>query len=248
MAESNYDIQKFYLGPVCLRGHVWNNANLGLRYISNHSCRECTTESYGLNKEKIKNDRKEYRKRNKEKIRKYWQERRKNPEFINRERERQKANRLKRRESAQRYCEKNRGKIRIRQRNYYKAHKKQIREKIAGDYTIRLHQAVSRAIRNHLKAGIKNKCKWETLIGYSVEDLKKHLEQQFDEKMTWENYGSYWQIDHIIPRRVFNFGKPEDIDFKRCWALNNLRPLEKNKNQHKQGKLLQPFQPALILF
>lgn len=101
-------------------------------------------------------------------------------------------------------------------------------------------------IRNALKAN-KTGRHWETLTGYTLEQLIKHLEKQFDKNMTWDNYGSYWSVDHILPLSVHNFTEPENIDFKRAWALKNLRPLEKIANIKKSNKLSKPFQPALQL-
>lgn len=37
------------------------------------------------------------------------------------------------------------------------------------------------------------------LIGCSRDEFMLHLEKQFNEHMTWENYGTYWEVDHIIP-------------------------------------------------
>jgi len=104
---------------------------------------------------------------------------------------------------------------------------------------------MSRSICDCL-AGRKNHRSWLSLIDYTVSDLKKHLERQFQEGMTWENYGD-WHIDHIIPVSAFNITCPEDLDFKRCWALSNLRPLWAKENIIKHCKLEKPFQPALAL-
>lgn len=48
--------------------------------------------------------------------------------------------------------------------------------------------------------------KTEEIIGCSFEDFKSHLECQFQDWMSWENYGRYngelnygWDIDHKIP-------------------------------------------------
>jgi 5-methylcytosine-specific restriction endonuclease McrA len=66
--------------------------------------------------------------------------------------------------------------------------------------------------------------------------------------MSWENYGKFtWHIDHIIPVAVFNFSSFKDLDFKRCWALSNLQPLEAKKNHSKGCRVSKPFQPSLIL-
>ncbi len=94
--------------------------------------------------------------------------------------------------------------------------------------------------------GAKAGRNWESLTGYTVDQLKKHLEKQFKDGMSWGNYGQ-WHIDHIIPITAFNYAKPEDIDFKRCWALGNLRPLDKKENLRKNNKLTQPFQASMII-
>lgn len=51
--------------------------------------------------------------------------------------------------------------------------------------------------------------------------------------MNWNNYGSYWWIDHKKPIAAFNYTIPEDQTFKDCWSLANLQPLEKIKNMKK---------------
>ena len=94
----------------------------------------------------------------------------------------------------------------------------------------------------------KSKRKWESLVGYTVAELKEHLEKQFESWMSWDNYGKYgWHIDHKIPVSAFNFEKPEDIDFKKCWALKNLQPLAARENIKKGNKLNKPFQPSLTI-
>jgi len=98
----------------------------------------------------------------------------------------------------------------------------------------RLDKNMTRSIYDALK-GKKGGRKWEILVGYRVEDLIKHLEKQFDDKMNWENYGSYWWIDHIKPKSLFKYINPEEEKFKECWALKNLRPLEKMANIKKNN-------------
>ncbi len=85
----------------------------------------------------------------------------------------------------------------------------------------KLHNAIHCGVYAQLK-GIKNCRKAFDLVGYTPEDLKNHLERQFKNGMTWDNYGE-WHVDHIIPMKVFNIKSAEDIDFKRCWVLKNLR-------------------------
>lgn len=77
---------------------------------------------------------------------------------------------------------------------------------------------------------------WEKLVGYTLENLIKHLENQFDKNMSWRNYGSYWHIDHIIPKSLFKYENAENSQFKECWALENLQPLERITNMKKGNK------------
>jgi hypothetical protein len=107
----------------------------------------------------------------------------------------------------------------------------------------RLNRLVSNNIRVSLH-GLKDNNHWEDLVGYTLKDLMKHLECKFKLGMTWENYGK-WHIDHIIPKSVFQFNSPDDIDFKRCWALKNLQPLWHWENESKGAKVKDGFQPSL---
>lgn len=75
---------------------------------------------------------------------------------------------------------------------------------------------------------------WEDLLNYNLKDLVIHLENRFNDKMTWNNYGSYWVIDHIIPKSWFDFTSVEDKEFKECWALDNLQPLPLRENNSKK--------------
>ena len=39
-----------------------------------------------------------------------------------------------------------------------------------------------------------------------------------------------WNIDHIIPQSDFVFDSISHSNFKKCWALKNLRPLSAKQN------------------
>ena len=101
-------------------------------------------------------------------------------------------------------------------------------------FRIRLDNNISSLISRSLK-GKKAGRRWESLVGYTLEDLIIHLEKQFDNKMNWENYGGYWWIDHIKPRSLFKYKTAEDPEFKKCWALKNLQPMEKFTNIKKRN-------------
>ncbi len=111
----------------------------------------------------------------------------------------------------------------------------------------RLGNNISRAIRHSIQDGAKSKRHWEDLVGYTVAQLKKHLEKRFTDGMTWDNYGTLWEIDHKVPISVFNFEKPGEIDFRLCWSLKNLQPMVAVENRSKQGRIDKLFQPSLAM-
>ena len=78
--------------------------------------------------------------------------------------------------------------------------------------------------------------KWEELAGYTGEELVKHLQNQFTEGISWENYGSVWHVDHIIPKSWFKYTSVTDPKFIECWALKNLQPKLKVDNIRKGNR------------
>lgn len=88
-------------------------------------------------------------------------------------------------------------------------------------------------------------------LPYSINELKDHIESQFESWMTWDNWGKYnsntwndndsstwvWNIDHIIPQAHLLYSSMEDDNFKKCWALDNLRPYSAKKNVINGSKI-----------
>lgn len=191
-----------------------------------------------LNPQKIKNDSKAWREANKERCKAISKAYRK----ANKEK-------IKRRDKI--YNDSHKKEISIRRKIYEKTYKERrnalYRKRYKTDPKFNLNRRISKSIRESLKINKKNKS-WEKLVGYTIDELKKHIERKFTEGMTWELLlkGDI-HIDHIIPIVVHNFTKPEHKDFLKCWALKNLQPLWAKDNLKKHAKLTKHFQPSLLL-
>lgn len=71
-----------------------------------------------------------------------------------------------------------------------------------------------------------------------MQQLKEHLENKFDKNMSWNNYGIYWYIDHIYPQSLLPYMSMSDDNFKKCWSLDNLQPLQAIDNLKKSNKIV----------
>lgn len=153
--------------------------------------------------------------------------------------------REKRLAEAKKYRDENKEHYKEYFRVYKKEHKDEIREKYkphvreyqkmkrATDIQYKLKNAISCRIRGTIKN--KNGKRSIDIVGYTIDELKQHLEKQFNNGMSWDNYGE-WQIDHRIPVSYFDLTNDDDI--KECWALTNLQPMWKKENLLKSNKLL----------
>lgn len=95
---------------------------------------------------------------------------------------------------------------------------------------------LAEAIRQAIKHGKSPSSKVETALGYSVAELKVHIERQFTKGMSWDAWtrGGI-HIDHILPRKCFDVATMEGI--RAYWALSNLRPLWAKHNLQKLDKV-----------
>lgn len=98
---------------------------------------------------------------------------------------------------------------------------------------------IESAIRCRIWSGIKRGSKFGRrtfdLLGYTVEELRAHLERKFQPGMSWENYGD-WHIDHIRPLSSFSYETPNGEDFRAAWSLSNLQPLWARDNLIKGAR------------
>lgn len=108
-----------------------------------------------------------------------------------------------------------------------KSRKKLLDNNLNSKLADRLRSRIKNAIKNNQKSGSA-----VSDLGCSIEELKKHLESQFQPGMSWENWTTDgWHIDHIKPLSSFDLTDPEE--FKRACNFTNLQPLWAGDNIRK---------------
>lgn len=167
--------------------------------------------------------------------------------YLERYKKYNKANRERQREWHKQHYKDNRERLLKQTREYYYANVDVVKERIKkyneknADWyreykrewarKNRLQQNIRRGIYGCL-SGKQKKSKSLEYLGCSVEELWSHLESQFQEGMTRENYGE-WHLDHIRPLSSWDFEIETECKLREAWHYTNLQPLWAKDNLSK---------------
>ncbi len=102
--------------------------------------------------------------------------------------------------------------------------------KLAKNLRSRVHSALK---RENWQRGTK----FSEYIGCTLEELRAHIESQFQPGMNWQNNGrgsDKWHLDHKIP--LASAQTPEEL-YKLCY-YTNLQPLWERDNISKKDKIV----------
>jgi uncharacterized membrane protein YheB (UPF0754 family) len=185
----------------CKRGH--EIAVVG-RYPSG-GCIGCSQERK-RDKDIIREQRKEYRSRNKEKLKL------KKKQFYD-------ANRDVILEQKKVYEQNNREKINASQ---VRRRKENINFKLASYLRFRINSAI--------KSGQKTGSAVRDL-GCTIPFLKDCIAAQFHDGMTWDNWGEVWELDHI--KELWEFDLSDKEQFKQAVHYTNMQPLTVEDHRKK---------------
>jgi hypothetical protein len=118
---------------------------------------------------------------------------------------------------------------------YYQKNKKRILKKYLLILKQDINKRLAHNLRNRLKSAIKRGRKAGSAfhdLGCSIEEFKSYIASKFKDGMSWNNYGK-WHLDHIIPLCKFDFSNRKDFlkaahytNYQPLWAEENLK---KNK-------------------
>jgi hypothetical protein len=96
----------------------------------------------------------------------------------------------------------------------------------------KLRNGVHRMLR--LAKAKKNGRRTTVFLGTTFKDAKKRIESKFRKGMTWDNHGTVWEIDHIMPLSSFDLTREENL--KIANHISNLQPLFIKENRQKRDK------------
>ena len=125
-------------------------------------------------------------------------------------------------ESCSKYYNNNKQKVIDRNREGSRKRRKQ-------DPSFRIRETLAVRMRGALN-GTNKSANTQELLGCTPEQLRQHIESQWESWMTWDNYGVYksggtrtWHIDHIQPCASFDLTTEEGQ--RACFHYTNLQPL-----------------------
>lgn len=137
-------------------------------------------------------------------------------------------------------------KIKERVKIWRKSHKKELNKYLKNKRKIDINYNILCNLRTRIRLALKNN--WKSghtieLLGCSIEQLKQHLEAQFKEGMSWDNYGrgwggkgmQQWHIDHI--KSLVSFDRSDTNWQFKAFHYTNLQPLWAKENLSKGSKI-----------
>lgn len=163
------------------------------------------------NHEKVLKNHKEYYETNKKKIAKYYKK-----HYV---------------DNKDTYMENNR-KWRNSNREYIRNYDN---ERLKHNPTLRLKKSCRTRIWQALKDHNGKQDRTVKYLDCDIEFLKRWLEYKFTKQMTWDNYGTYWHVDHVIPCSKFDLSNDKNIP--HCFRWTNLQPLTGPENIMKQNRI-----------
>lgn len=110
---------------------------------------------------------------------------------------------------------------------------------------------LSRTLRSRVRRRLSKFRKMTTMLhglnlfGCEPWKLRAHIEAQWKPGWNWKNYGTVWNIDHIVPLVAFNLEIP--MHQRISSHFTNLQPMEWLENSIKNRTMPENHQPELPL-
>ena len=101
------------------------------------------------------------------------------------------------------------------------------------EHNTNINYRIKKSLAARLRSVIVKTNSTMNYIGCNIQYLREWFEYNFTSEMNWDNYGSYWSIDHIIP--VCNFELTNEDEKLKCCNWTNLMPVTIKYNSSKKS-------------
>ena len=209
----NQGLTHYFTGKPCKHGHT------DIRFAKDGACKACAREKrarqYNQNPEQSKKSSSEWKAKNKEHLAAYmvkW--RRENKDHVE--------------SYSEKYRSENAERRRQQKEDWRKKNIEHVRAYATNRYRTNINHKLSHIMRGMVQRVVSNGK--SSQLNYNFEQLKKRIEMQFKDGMSWSNHGE-WHIDHIIP--VSELIRCGVTDPAKINALENLRPMWAKDNISK---------------
>lgn len=148
-------------------------------------------------------------------------------------------NKLKRADYYKQYREENKEYFNKYCHNHYHTNKDLYREWNRNQYHTNIEYKIKHIVSARLHEALKTynelkKNRTVEYLGCSIGEYVTYLESKFTPEMTWENQGTYWEIDHIKSIDKFDLTNPDELI--ECFHYLNTQPLHWKDNREKSNK------------
>jgi hypothetical protein len=117
---------------------------------------------------------------------------------------------------------------------YIREYKKERKQK---DPSFRIYENCRKRIWKTLRKNKTNKT--NELLGCSKMFYQMWLAYTFDTSLNWSNYGTAWDIDHVVPIDSFDIKNQQEV--LKCFNWRNTRALDKTENGRKSNNIEQTY-------
>ncbi len=124
-----------------------------------------------------------------------------------------------------------------------KEYKKNNREKINQTRRAYIRETMKvpeQRLKRNMKSLISGKLKKTRhtgdYLGAPMSLIVRWFEFNFEESMNWSNYGSLWEVDHVMP--IASFDLTNEYQSLLCFCWMNLMPRLCNENRIKSSKIM----------
>lgn len=130
------------------------------------------------------------------------------------------------------YRARTRAHIAEKNRQYLPIKKQKIKERRRTDEHFRLAEVIRSKVHKLLR-GLPTS--YRHLLGMDLDLFRDWMAFQFEPGMTWDNYGTEWHIDHVLPMSRFDLKDPRSRAI--CYGWTNLQPLWASDNRQKSDTI-----------